>query len=193
MIIKENHLETNWFKPKDNLTDDDLAKIIKATGAKYKRLPVPKQTRMLRSAEEAPEVPTSAKELAEQEHKFPYQNASVINSAIMYWTVNRFTKHRLDYAINVAAYKKMAFKYSAFLFEQLGGKWEDHKHYIDWYLASRDKFITEQCNYGFDYMVSASCYNKFLAEKPVRRNGKPEVFLSIEEYNEWLASQERND
>ena len=114
-------------------------------------------------------LPSSAKIVAEAKLEFPLKNYPAHVSAVWYWAVRRYELHGIDAVLGKDNFGKYAAMFSKTIPKVIGRTFDDLKGYIDWYLSSNDKFITDQVKWGINFLISESCVNKFLAE----RDSKP--------------------
>lgn len=126
----------------------------------------------------APSLPTTAEKFSKANPTFPLDIVGVHVSAIWYWAFKRYTLHNLDLLVLKETFGKMAAKFSKTIPKYIGATFEDMQKYIDWFLDSDDKFIRDQTQYGFEFMVSGSCINKYLADSGKKR---PTAILNTED------------
>jgi hypothetical protein len=133
-------------------------------GVVYMRPKKQKEVCMERKPKRAPPIPKEGIKVSEivgEEHDFPYNKTAMHVSAIWYWAIQRYKKHKIDMAVTATTFRKLAQKYSQGVGKFLGKDWENHRKYIDWYLALNDNFVRKTCRYNENYMCSMTCYNKW--------------------------------
>ena len=118
---------------------------------------------------QAPQLPIKVSETLDIGHEFPYIKTSAHISGIWYWAVRRYNLYGLDMSFTKEGFKTQSAMFSRNVAKKLGNSWERIKHFVNWYVLSQDKFIMRDCSWGFEYMVSNHCVNKYLAEFPKLR------------------------
>lgn len=144
-VVKANDTKANVKRDKDK--DDNVEK------------------NKLRGKTKSPSLPVEIKETLEVGHIFPYEKEPVGRSVIWYWAVERYKKHKLNLLMTPDLFRTMILKLNRTLNRIWKNDFEKQKNYIDWYLNRTDDFTAKTTRFGFEFMVSTSCYNKYLADK----------------------------
>lgn len=120
--------------------------------------------------QDPPKMTDSIKELAEATQEFPYNKIPVQSSAIWYWAIQRYKMHGLDFKFTNSSFGELVAKFAKNVIKNLGKDWNKLQEYLEWYLHSRDDFISKEVKWGPHYMTSAHCVNSFLDTRSDRVN-----------------------
>ncbi|MBU8921746.1 MAG: hypothetical protein KOO63_08000 [Bacteroidales bacterium] len=155
-IVTTKHTDTNKHIVSNSAKTPKKRKRT-AKKAKPKKEPTPSN---------CPSIPKGGidvSNVAEEAFAFPYAGKGYNVMGVWYWVLMRYKRKGIDHRMISTEFGKKATIYARNLGAVFGKDWDEHRKYIDWFFQQDDDFIRNKTHYGFEYMTSNVCLNKYKA------------------------------